>query len=54
MSGYAEYSGHSTNRKPDVHILQKPFSLASLVQAVRDALEGRSAAVRGEQEQFVT
>ena len=41
MSGYAEYAG-SKDLSPEVAILQKPFSMFSLVGKVREVLAGQS------------
>ena len=56
MSGYAEFSGTSWGRgmKPPV-VLQKPFTRASLLEKVREALEGSAEARIGDvREQSVT
>jgi len=39
MSGYSEYSSYEANQaSPGVSVLQKPFSMASLIERVRESL----------------
>jgi FixJ family two-component response regulator len=41
MSGYAnDVMGEHNQQNPKVFLLEKPFSLQKLLQAVRDALDG--------------
>ncbi len=43
MTGYAEYSEtDSQMSRPQCHILQKPFSIASLVEKIREELSGKA------------
>ena len=56
MTGYAEYSGtDSQTSSPQCHILQKPFSIASLVEKIREELSGKATSeVNGVEAQPVT
>ncbi len=56
MTGYAEYSGtDSQTSRPQCHILQKPFSIASLVEKIREELSGKTTnEVNGVEAQPVT
>ena len=43
MSGYAEYAGAASLGEPRIPIVQKPFSIGSLVGKVREVLAAKTA-----------